>query len=194
MLLTVTSHCPEGPVAGRDAPGCESPKFLSPVGPAGPGAGAGHPQALRLAAEKTAAKRHRQSRWKSPVIAAVALQGGKKHTQCNFFPLSLSPSPTFSSSLLLRFLPSPACCRTMCWREPCTQAASWIRVRSGTETSCPGWWSRTSSYWGRRTSGCRHKCRTSTRTSFSPKKRCKTFWKLSVILSLALSIPVADIF
>lgn len=102
MLLTVASHCPEGPVAGRDAPGCESPKFLSPVGPAGPGAGAGHPQALRLAAEKTAAKRHRQSRWKSPVIAAVALQGGKKHTQCNFFPLSpllpLSPPLSFSVS------------------------------------------------------------------------------------------------
>lgn len=109
----------------------------------------------------------------------------KKDTKCNFFLLCL-PFPHFLF-LPLCFPPSPACCRTMYWREPCTRAASWIKVRSATEMSCPGWWSRTSSCWGRRTSGCRHKCRTSTRTFSSPKKRCKRLGLNSQLLHLHYS-------
>lgn len=88
LLTAASAGCPAGQVAGRDSPGCETPKFLSPVGPGGPGAGAGLPQTLHLAAEKTAAKRHRQSGWKSQATAATALQE-RKHTVQLFFPSPL---------------------------------------------------------------------------------------------------------
>lgn len=61
--------------------------------------------------------------------------------------------------------------RTVFWRLPCTRAVCRITARSCTEMRCLGWWSRSSSYWGKKTRDFKLKCAASKETSSSPEKK-----------------------